>query len=269
MIKISTLDARSKAAQRYSYLKKIKKLLLILLLPIFVRCNNEKKNDSPSGMQKLYDAVKKNTDTTLTVDDKQIIENIKVGFDDPIAFTSTNNTAIPLILNQKFVDKGILENRYYNIIVISPYDTAGIMVFDTSGVIRKIKTFEKRIEINMDNDYYENDERIYSKDFNSLIFIEKQEFGTKGKGNFVLYVYDLKNKQLKQLSPSGFNLVKWFPLDGKSSIIMTCQCDDNIDGKYDGKDDERIFLADVRKGSSSLEKKIDLLKLKKIKKTLD
>jgi hypothetical protein len=50
---------------------------------------------------------------------------------------------------------------------------------------------------------------------------------------------------------------------------MTCQCDDNIDGKYDGKDDERIFLADVRKGSSSLEKKIDLLKLKKIKKTLD
>jgi hypothetical protein len=238
------------------------------MLPLFIGCGNDTKKETASEKKKLYEAVSNNKDTSLTVQDKIKIENINVGFDVPITFASTNNIAIPLILNEKYFDKGMQINEFYDILVISPTDSFGKLVFKEPGIIKKITTFDKRVMIDIEDGNYEDEKKPFSKDFNSLLFIEKQSSSKNNKGNIVLFVYDLSQNLLKKLSPDNYNLVKWYPLDGRSTIIMTCQFDDNNDGKYNSMDDERIFVADFKKGSSAVEKKIDINKLKELKRIL-
>ncbi len=239
----------------------MKKKLLILLLPLFIGCGHDTNKNNSIEEKNLVRDVSNNKDTSMSFRDKIKFENIDVGYSEPIAFASTNNIAIPLMLREKYIEKSETENHFYNIIVFSPSDSIGKLVFQESSIITKITTFEKSIVVNdYKHYYYEENNKLFSEIFNSLLFIEKKvnEFN-------VLYVYDLNHDILKQLSPYNYNLVSWYPLNGKTLIIMNCQLDDNNNGYFDKKDNERIFTIDFKNGVSSIEKKINISALKEIK----
>lgn len=219
-----------------------------------------------TASEKLAKAVAENKDS-LALLEKIKIENTTVGFDMPIAFASTKNIAIPLLFDQD-VDKGVSETTYYNLLVISPGDSLGRLVFAQSDVIESITTFEKRKQIDVEDFYYDEDERMFSDDFNSMLFLVMRKATGEYKPYKVLYAYNLANEQLSQLSPDNYNLESWYPIDGTSTLVINCQSDDNRDNRFDIKDDSKIFLADFKKGASSIEMKVDTYKLKEIKKTL-
>jgi hypothetical protein len=241
----------------------MKRMLLIICLPLLIACKREPGQGAVTENREQNKSVAGNQDSTLTIEERIKKENIRIEFDRPIAFASTNNIAIPLIFGQKYLDKGLVENEYYNILVLTPEKPEGELVFEKSSLIRKIVTLETRAEIDVGNDYYDSEEKVYSKEFNSLLFIEKVSPDSVNGGEVLLYVYDLQQMKLFQLSPDHYDLVSWYPVDGKSTVIVSCMTDNYRDGHYDWRDDVKIFMTDIKSGVIS-EKKFDEDKLKRM-----
>ena len=225
-------------------------------------CNNQNKRNL-NKKERLIEAYKNNSDSTLSESNKYYIENTKIEFGQPISFKSTKNIAIPIILEQKYVDKGMPYNSYFNIAIIDTSNSVKKMLFEYSVIIDNILTFEKQTDYDGEY-YYEDDERIFSKEYNSLIFFDLWKYNNRKKDYKRFCVYDLENDKLKQLSPDSCNVTSWNIFDNQSKILIHFQFDSDKNGKFDNNDDENMILVNPRKDINSKEL-FDLQKLKKIK----
>jgi len=189
----------------------------------------------------LFGAFVNNPDTTIEDSIKIKLENTKVEFDEPICLPSSDNIAIPVLFNRKHVDKGEFYLSFFNIAIIDKNNKLKRMLFDTPVIIENITTFEKRCY--EDFDYFNDDENVeYSKDYNSLIFFELFQYSNKKKDYRRLFVYNLENDILTQLSPDKCNLVAWHIMEDKPKIVIRVQLDSDNNNVFDKKDDHNIVV---------------------------
>ncbi|MCD4794881.1 MAG: hypothetical protein K8R54_16725 [Bacteroidales bacterium] len=240
----------------------MRKLIIVIIVINIFSCNNQE-NKNLNNREELIEAVNENTDPSLTESSKYYLENTKIEFDDPIAFKSTKNIAILVILEQKYIDKGIPNNSYFNIAIIDTSYTVVKLLFEESVIIDNVFTLEKQLEF---DDYYylEEDQKKYSKEYNSLIFFDLWHYKNRKKDYKRFFVYDLKNDNLKQLSPDNCNVISYNIFDNESKILIHYNFDSNKNGKFDEKDDENMVLLNPFKDIITKEL-FDLDRLKKIK----
>ena len=200
-----------------------------------------------------------NEDSTLNNLEKKRFENLNISEGKPIAFSSCNAIAIPLELEERYVEKGERIPSYFNSAVLGADASRSSLVFDKPEYIDRICIFEYNIAEDGKQRYYIAEDEGYSTHFNSLIFMELYNYTDFKKGKRKLMVYDLKNDKLTQLSPDSADLQKWYVFNGSSRILMYC----NFGTEYDP--DENILFGDFRSGGipqPALEKQ-HLLQMKK------
>ncbi len=240
----------------------MKIILLGLIICIFYGCK-DKKDQNLKNREGLNEAYKNNSDSTLSESSKYYYENTKIEFGQPIAFKSTNNIAIPIILEQKYVDKGMPKHSYFNIAIVNTSNVVTKLLFEHSVIIDNVLTFERQTDFD-DVYYYDDDQRTFSKEYNSLIFFELWKYENRKKDNKRLFVYDLENDKLNQLSPEHCNVTNWNIFDNQSKILIHYQFDSNNNGVFDERDDENMVMVNLKDTIKSKEL-FDLEKLKKIK----
>lgn len=252
--------------------------IIFFILLFFANCNNPVTINQQR--KELEEAVKKNGDTTLSEDARYYFENLKVEFSTPISFSTAENIAIPILLKESYVDKGVSDYSYYNIAIVDKSNQVKRFLFDNSVIIQKVKIFQEKTirdginsrEGDYDDGYYEEETRQNEKiekqwteeHFENLIFFTAAVYQNRSAGNQRLYVYDLKNDILRPLSPENAHVKNWNYFKGKDEIIIYFQYDDNNDKVYNLKDDENLLLVNPFTGEIN-EPLFDMLQLKKLK----
>lgn len=251
-------------------------IIIFTALVVFTNCNNPITINNER--KSLEEAVKKNGDTTLSEDARYYFENLKVEFATPISFSTAENIAIPILLKQSYVDKGVSDYSYYNIAIVDERNQVKKLLFDNSVVIKNMKSFQEKTIRNIDSengrnydDYGEGtnqDEKVEknwaAEHFTNLIFFQAAIYKNRKEQNSRLYVYDLKNDVLRPLSPEKANVNSWDYFKGKDEIMIYFQFDDNDDKTYNSKDDENLLLVNPFTGEIN-EPLFDMLQLKKLK----
>jgi len=244
------------------------KTILILTSLLFFLCScYEKPEEKPDkSRQELEDAVNKNKDS-IDRNTKYYIENTRISFGTPICLKSTENMAIPIILDEIYMDKEMNQYSYFNIAVVDSTNYMKKLLFDESVVIEDIKVFEDRKEYvynEYSEEYSDGDERQYSGHYNSQVFFYIYKFKNRKTDYRRLFVYNLKTDKLTQLSPEKGNVQSWKAFNNHSKVLIYYKFDGNKDGKYDEKDDENLIMVDPNdfKKTAPL---FDLVKLKDIK----
>lgn len=240
----------------------MKKIIIGLLIVSLFSCKYEQ-NKQLNDKKALIDAVGDNKDSSLSKQSKYYLENTKIEFDDPIAFKSTRNIAVPVILEQKYVDKLMPNNSYFNIAIIDTSNTVVKLLFEESVIIDNVFTLEEKFEFT--GTYYEEeDKKKYSEDYNSLIFFDLWYYKNRNRDYKRFCVYDLKNDVLNQLSPDNCNVISYNIFENEPKIFIHYNFDSNKNGKFDKTDDENMVLVNPLIGLQS-PGLFDLEKLKKIK----
>lgn len=229
---------------------------LLLFITLFVACN-------PNDIVKNKGELKTKNNIVNDEIDSNEIESDNLIFDQPIAFASTNNIAIPLILLVKPQEKYDSDTYYMNIAVINDGSSEAKMVFNQSQIIESIRTFEKRIDGSVE-EYDDNHATSATKTVNSLLFIEQVNCAECDGAHKKLFVYNLKSNVLKQLSPEDFSVSNWHIIKENAKVVMNCIVDANKDGEYTEDEEEVVFVCDFLKANSTpIKMGIDVEKLKK------
>lgn len=236
---------------------------IVLVFLSLLACQNQSDNrlNDKHGLDK---AVLVNPDSSLTESGKFYYENTKIQFGKPISFESTENIAIPIILEQKYVDKGMPKHSYFNIAVIDTSNQVQKLLFKETVVIDNIQTFENQNNYNEIYDYDEDYRRDFSDDYNALIFFDLWKYKERKRGYKRFYVYNLEKDELRQLSLENTNVTDWHLFNNQSKILIKYQFDSDNNGFFDKKDDENMILVNPN-DPIQYDELFDLEVLKKIK----
>lgn len=237
--------------------------VLAIVLLFAVSCTNQKKKNL-TNREGLNQAFSLNEDTSLTESGKYFFENTKIEFGNPISFNSTQNIAIPIILEQKYVDKGIPRRSYFNIAIVDTSNTIKKMLFEESVIIDNLLTLEKQTDFQNLYNYDDEEFRVYSERYNSLIFFDLWMYKNRKRDYNRFFVYNLEKDELHQLSPDNCNVTGWNIFDNQSKIMIQYQFDSDQNGKFEKTDDENMIIIDPNSPQKSTGL-FDLEKLKKIK----
>lgn len=239
----------------------MKYLYLFTIALVLFSCNTEVQEDSEER-KKLKERVAGNKDS-LDERTKYYLENTKVDFGNPIVLKSSKNIAVPVQLEEIYVEKEMPEYTYFNIVILDEHFKFNKYLFDKSVVIGFVKTVEENV-FNTDG-YYEGDyKKIEQPEYNSLLIFDLWEFKKRKKDYRRIYVYDLNLDSLRQVSLPGTNVLEWHTIPGKKAIYLKYQNDTNKDGVFDEKDDSNIIFVDLNDVSNATET-FDLNELKKLK----
>ena len=239
-----------------------KTIFNILCFAFILGCQNQS-NNRLNDRKGLNEAVLNNPDSSLNESGRYYYENTKIQFGEPISFNSTANIAIPIILEQKYVDKGMPKHSYFNIAIIDKDNQVKKLLFQSSVVIDNILTFERQNDFDDIYNYYE-DYQDFSEDYNSLIFFDLWKFKDRKKDYKRLFVYNLKTDELRQLSPENSNVTGWNIFNNQSRMLIHYQFDSDKNGIFDKKDDENMLFVNPN-DSTEYDELFDLEVLKKIK----
>lgn len=236
-------------------------LFLSLVLAFFSACNPAGDVKSKTELSSKKTNASDNKDVIIEEDDSDMLP-----FGRPIAFASTNNIAIPIILLVRPQEKNESETYYMNIAVMNDENSEARKVFDQSQIIKSITTFEKRVE-KEDYEFDNEEEKSVAgtpKTINSLLFIDQVSCAECDGAFQKLYVYNLRVNVLKQLSPDGFSVSSWYMLKENGKVVMKCIADNNKDGEFSEDEEEVMFVSDFNKPDSKpIRMGVDVDKLKK------
>ncbi len=238
--------------------------LAIILLLIFVACNSVPPVQTPVE-DNLDELVDRNEDTALTVQEKYETENLKIEFENPIVFASTENIAIPIIYDETERDKMDYVRTYFNVAIITKNSENPQMAFPEPVNISEITTVENRIMGFADD--YENYSLQDSENspYASLIFMDVQEPYGKNSNRTRLFIYNLQSLALTEVSSKGYHVSSWRILNELGQLFLTIQKDSNQDGEIDDKDDSNISIYTIGQSQTQMEPIFDLERLKKMK----
>lgn len=252
------------------------KIILVISTLVLIACNNQNKTTSDSD--KLDEMVERNTDTSLSEKEKYEYENLQIQFDKPIHFASTKNVALPLIYEEIERDKLDYEFVHFNIAVLTDTSTKPMLIFETPVEIITIETVERSITndlkiFNYSDDYYQYDDdennnqhssQVAHPAFNSLLFIQVKKPTNNSYTCTTLYLYDLQNLHLYQLTEDGTDFISWKSIHNDSKIMITYHIDNNHDNELNDKDDENMCIYDLKTHALSAPV-FDLEKLREMK----
>lgn len=238
-----------------------KMLFLSLVLAFFSACNPSADEKSKGELSIKKTNVSDNKNLVIEEDDSDMLP-----FGRPIAFASTNNIAVPIILLVKSQEKDESDTCYMNIAVMNDGNSQARMVFDQPQIIKSITTFEKRVEKGQ-YEFDEDEEKsvaITPKTISSLLFIDQVSCAECDGALQKLFVYNLKYNVLKQLSPDSLSVSSWFMLKENGKVVMKCIADNNKDGEFSEDEEEVVFVSDFNKPNSKpIRMGFDVAKLKK------
>jgi hypothetical protein len=233
----------------------IRYFLLIVPL-ILTACNSGSPAEKPAE-DNLDEMALRNTDSSLTTQEKYEYENLQIQFDNPINFASTKNVALPIIYEEIERDKMDYDRIHFNIAVLTDTSSIPFMIFSNPVEITSIETVERQLAkaetYDYDNDYYydeDDDNTGVSKKtthpaFNSLLFIKVKTACSKDYSCTILYLYDLQNLKLYQLNEDGTDFISWESINNEAKIMVKYHLDNNHDNKLDDKDDHNIQIYDL------------------------
>lgn len=213
---------------------------IAFLLLILACKGKEQPVTTASQKSALEKQAENNKDSTLNAVEKKRFENLNISEGEPIAFRSCDAIAIPLELEERYVEKGERIPSYFNIAVLRPGTSGASLVFEKPVYIEQIRVFEYSISEDGEELYHSEEDQHYSAHFNSLLFLDVYNYVNFEKGKRKLLVYDLKNDKLTQLSPDSADLQKWYIFNGSSRILMYC------DYGTREQPDENLTFADFR-----------------------
>jgi hypothetical protein len=251
----------------------MKNLLLSSFIFLFLSCS--KQQPAPpidSNKKALAEATIANDDSTLNLKDKAQFENIQIKASEPIAMASSNNVAVPILLEERYEDKGFPDHSFVNISIVLENESKAKLLFHQTMVIKHIQVFEPQVEsvVTRDN-FYPPDEsdsiynRTWPREFEGLIFFEACRFQNKKCDYQRLYCYDLKNDRLRQLSPENADVMEYRFFKGTSRVLITYSLDNNQDGVFGELEDQNISLVDFRSTTSQATLLLPLDSLKEFK----
>lgn len=239
----------------------MKYLLTVTIAMSLFSCTSNEQKDS-EGRRNLKQRVAGNSDS-LDERTKYFLENTKVDFGTPIVLKSSKNIAVPVQLEEIYVEKEMPKYTYFNIAILDEEFKFKKYLFDKSVVIGSIETEEENV-FDQDN-YYEGDyKKPEMPEYNSLLIFDLWEFEKRKKDYRRIYVYDLNLDSLRQISIPNTHVLEWKTIPGKKAIYLKYQNDTNKDGVFDDKDDSNIVFVDLHDNSAASEI-FDLLELKKLK----
>lgn len=245
---------------RYQKEKAMKYLLLLTIFLFLFSCSSQEQNES-EGRKKLKERVASNSDS-LDERTKYFLENTKVSFSIPIVLESAEHIAVPIKLEEIYVEKEMPQYSYFNIAVLDKEFAFKKYLFEKSVVIRSIVTIEDRVLD--EEEYYDDYESKKSNEFNSLLFFDLWEFKERKEDYRRLFVYDLKNDSLLQLSLPETHVINWSVVKGKNAVYIHYLRDSNNDGKFDEKDDANMIFVSLS-GNSPGQQIFNINELKKLK----
>lgn len=231
---------------------------------LLVACDTEEVKQTPVE-DNLDELVNRNDDTTLTIQEKYETENLRIEFEYPIVFASTENIAIPIIYDETSRDKMSFDRTYFNIAVIVPNSKDPVMVFNDPVNIIKVGNVEPKT-FNHTNNYQSNLFQ-YSEEspYRSMLFIEVENTIGKSSKRKSLFIYNLRTLKLDTVTPEDLHLNEWHVLNNKGEIYMKMQTDSNEDGEINEQDDENIFIYNVSQPDQKIRPIFNLEILKKMK----
>lgn len=239
----------------------MKKLFYLfpLCFLIFLGCNQ-------GDREGLDRAVANNTDSTLSKETKYYLENTKIEFGSPITFDSIDNILIPIIFDQKYTDKRMPKQSFFNIALIDSTDRVKKLLFEESVVIEGIKTltYTSSGKFYEAREYVEKNISNFAYVDNYLLLLNVWKYKDRKKDYRRLFVYDVKNDRLQQLSPEDGNVTDFHIFDKQSKILITYQFDSDKNDIFNEKDDENMVIVDP-KSKPVHQPLFDLDKLKEIK----
>jgi hypothetical protein len=239
----------------------MRKISVLLLFVAFLGCAKEKQQPSkpidPKRKQ-LAEAVATNPDSSLDLKEKARLENLRIEIGEAISFPCTKNIAIPLLLEENFIDKELYQS-FFNIAILRPGEELADLLFDESVFVENIETYGAQTEgmstwsnfqtygIEHFKEEAENYEWKWPAEFEGLIFFELYRFKGKERDYKRLLCYDLKNDALRQLSPENAHVVNHRFFKGSSQVLITSRLDSDHNGKFENLDDQNISLVDFRR----------------------
>ncbi len=226
-------------------------LLFSSLLIALVSCTEGTTDKDRDELDKLVD---QNSDTNLTTGVKYFLENTKVSFDNVIALPSTRKYAVPIILEEIFVDKMEVDYSYYNIAILDSSGGFEKFLFNESVMIEDIRVFEEQVDPmfydSYESEYADTETKHYPEKYDGLIFFLAKRYEKRKSGFNQLFVYDLIRDSLTVLSPPNYDVFKWGPFIDRSSVFIDMYFDSNKNGKYDEDDDRNILITNPRQPNS-------------------
>lgn len=245
---------------------------LLSLLLLFGCAQKDPSPKPPAEKVALAEAVNSNNDSTLALKDKAKFENIQFQMSEAILLGSSNNIAIPVLLEERYVGKGFPDHSYVNIAVILDQQPQAKLLFHETMIIRRIQVYEPKVDRVLTQDqFYQEDEsdsiykHIWARQFEGLLFFEACRFQNKKCDYQRLYCYDLKNDHMRQLSPENVSVVEYRFFKGTSRVIITCSMDSNQDGIFEENEDQNMSIVDFRSESSQATLLLPLDSLKQFK----
>lgn len=235
-------------------------LAITITMSLFSCTSNEK--EGTEGRRNLEQRVAANSDS-LDERTKYYLENTKVDFGNPIVLKSSKNVAVPVQLEEIYVEKEMPEYTYFNIAILNEEFKFKKYLFDKSVVIGSIETEEDNV-FDGESYYEEDSKRTEMTEYNSLLIFDLWEFKKRKKDYRRIYVYDLNLDSLRQVSIPNTHVLEWKTIPGKKAIYLRYQSDTNKDGTFDDKDDSNIVFVDLNSTSDPSEI-FDLMELKKLK----
>jgi hypothetical protein len=232
----------------------MKYLLFSAFLCILISCNNHPDSNNQTSNtdyeeDELEIAVANNSDTTLNEADKYKWENTKIEFGTPIVLRSTENVAIPIILENTYRGKMADEYNYFNIAIIDGSNQFKKFLFDESVVIQTMSTLESEMQ-EFGEYYYDGDdaEAEVPELYKSLILMRVSKY-VDGEISSAerLFVYNLEEDMLTQLTPDAYDVRSWRVYRDVSKIIIRVAPDTNKNNEFDNNDRENIIIVDPNK----------------------
>lgn len=247
-------------------------IFLLISMIIIFSCNEEKIIKEKKNKD-IHEIVSENKDTSLTVKDKYLVENLRINYEDHIENENSNFLIIPIILEEKYYDKGIPDYDYSNLLFYNPYtNETNLLINDSIDIISGFNIYQKPNKIKTDDydyDYYHSTVRYANKgEFaKKYVFIEIIPWKTKkelktlmGNGKSYetmkkaysascqknLYLTDLNGKNLIQVTPAKTRIINWKIVKKSHFIIAELLEDSNNDNKFDSKDKHVLFKIDLK-----------------------
>jgi uncharacterized protein YdbL (DUF1318 family) len=243
------------------------KYVFIISLFIFIGCQS----DEVSELEKLVE----NNNSNETQTNKTLIENLRISYNETIEPENSNVAVIPIILEEKYREKGISNYNYSNILFHNANTGENNFLFqDSIDFISTIRYFTPPSKDKNEEEVYESDIHHYgtfgNQAYGHLFYIikpwktkkelkeingdkdfsyRKLKSGWTETGPSTLYMSDFDGKNLVALSPSNGRVIDWIILRKTNFILAKVLMDSNNDQKFNKKDDIKLIRIDLTKPS--------------------
>lgn len=225
---------------------------------------------SRNNLDELNQQVAQNNSDSTQMQ-KILIENLRITYKEPVEPKNYPITIIPIILEEKYYEKGISNYNYSNILFYNhTTQENNFLLKDSIDIITSMKYFEKpplkKAEI---NEYSEQPLRYgtFGEEAYKHVFYEIKPWKTKKEleeitnnqsysysklkrgyeetGPSVLYISDFKGNQLTPLTPADARLISWRILYNSNIILAEILLDSNKDKIYNQKDNKQLLRIDL------------------------